>query len=91
MQPLAIVRLPFDDAAKKRSEADGRSRKEVNGNCRDEGVVKHVDYGMQVFVKRGLQVVKAKRSKQKILQKVVDEEKKMLHNLVSLLLTNKTI
>ena len=53
--------------------------------------MKHVDYGMQVFVKRGLQVVKAKRSKQKILQKVVDEEKKMLHNLVSLLLTNKTI
>ena len=34
---------------------------------------------------------KLKRATQKILQKSIDEEKKMLHNLVSLLLTNKTI
>jgi len=32
-----------------------------------------------------------KRATQKILQKSIDEEKKMLHNLISLLLTNKTI
>ena len=69
LRRLAIVRLPFDDAAKNAARQTGEARKEVSGKCRDGGVVKHVDYGMQVFVKRVEQVVKRNAASKKFCKK----------------------